>query len=65
MLIITRKPGQQILMDNGRIQLKITKINGNNTSIGIIAPLDMDISREEVFSQSLAQEKLASLNRGA
>lgn len=65
MLVLTRKAGQQILMDKGRIQMKVIKVEDDIISIGINAPLHIDIAREEVFSQSRAQEKCASLNRGA
>jgi carbon storage regulator len=64
MLVLTRKAGQQILMDKGRIQMKVIKIEDGIISIGIDAPLHIDIAREEVFSQILAQEKLAALSRG-
>ena len=65
MLVLTRKAGQQIFMDKGRIQMKVIKVVDDVISIGIEAPLHIDIAREEVFSQNLAQEKLASLTRGA
>lgn len=65
MLVLTRKAGQQIFMDKGRIQMKVIKVVDDVISIGIEAPLHIDIAREEVFSQNLAQEKLTSLTRGA
>lgn len=65
MLVLTRKAGQQIFMDKGRIQMKVIKVEDDVISIGIDAPLHIDIAREEVFSQNLAQEKLASLSRSA
>ncbi|HHG8507944.1 TPA: carbon storage regulator [Legionella pneumophila] len=65
MLVLTRKAGQQIFMDKGRIQMSVIKVEGGVISIGINAPLHIDIAREEVFSQNLAQEKLASLTRSA
>lgn len=64
MLVLTRKAGQQIFMDKGRIQMKVIKVEDGVISIGIDAPLHIDIAREEVFSQNLSQEKLASLTRG-
>lgn len=64
MLVLTRKAGQQILMDKGRIQMKVIKVEDGIISLGINAPLHIDIAREEVFSQNMAQEKLASLSRG-
>ncbi|HAU1765503.1 TPA: carbon storage regulator [Legionella pneumophila] len=63
MLVLTRKAGQQIFMDKGRIQMKVIKVEDDVISIGIDAPLHIDIAREEVFSQNMAQEKLASLVR--
>lgn len=63
MLVLTRMAGQQIFMDKGRIQMKVIKVEDDVISIGIDAPLHIDIAREEVFSQNLAQEKLASLTR--
>ena len=65
MLVLTRKAGQQIFIDKGRIQMKVLKVEEDVISIGINAPRHIDIAREEVFSQNGAQEKLASLNRGA
>lgn len=65
MLVLTRKAGQQIFMDKGRIQMKVIKVEDDVISIGIDAPLHIDIARAEVFSHNLAQEKLASLTRGA
>lgn len=64
MLVLTRKAGQQILMDKGRIQMKVIKVEDDIISIGIDAPLHIDIARQEVFSQTEAEEKLASLRRG-
>ncbi|HHG8504987.1 TPA: carbon storage regulator [Legionella pneumophila] len=65
MLVLTRKAGQQIFMDKGRIQMKVIKVEDDVISIGIDAPFHIDIAREEVFSQNLAQEKLDSLTRSA
>ncbi|MGL6030070.1 MAG: carbon storage regulator [Legionella sp.] len=64
MLVLTRRAGQQIFMDKGRIQMKVIKVEDDVISIGIEAPLHIDIAREEVFSQSQAQEKLDALSRG-
>ena len=49
MLVLTRKTGQQILMDKGRIQMKVIKVEDDVISIGIEAPLHIDIARQEVF----------------
>ena len=56
MLVLTRKIGQQVLIGNGVIQLKVLKIDGGNISIGFNAPDYIDIDREEVYLKKLAQE---------
>ena len=56
MLVLTRKIGQQVLIGNGIIQMKVLKIDGGNISLGFNAPEDIDIDREEVYLRKLAQE---------
>ena len=56
MLVLTRKIGQQVLIGNGVIQMKVLKIDGGNISIGFNAPDYIDIDREEVYFRKLAQE---------
>ena len=51
MLVLTRKIGQQILIGNGEIQIKVLKVSGGNISIGIKAPNHIDIDREEIYLQ--------------
>ena len=56
MLVLTRKIGQQVLIDNGVIQMKILRIDGGNISLGFNAPDYIDIDREEVYFRKLAEE---------
>ena len=48
MLILTRKPGEQIRI-NSNIVIKIVSTNENNVKIGIEAPADITILREELY----------------
>jgi carbon storage regulator len=48
MLILTRKIGQEIVID-GRIRVTITSINGERVRVGISAPSDVKVLREEVL----------------
>ncbi|HAT8326754.1 TPA: carbon storage regulator [Legionella pneumophila] len=57
MLVLTRKAGQQILMDKGRIQMKVLKVVDDIISIGIAAPEHIDIAREEVYLRNQAQRQ--------
>ena len=58
MLVVTRKIGQQILICDGSIQMKILKVNGGSISIGINAPKHIDIDREEVFLRKRATRSI-------
>lgn len=52
MLILTRKPNETIVIDNDK-QIKVTvlSVNGNQVKIGIEAPRDVAVHREEVFQR--------------
>ena len=55
MLFLTRKEGQQVLIDKGTIQIKVIKVDRGKIKIGFIAPEHMDIDREETYLKKLAQ----------
>lgn len=61
MLILTRKPNQSILIgkDNS-IKITVLSVRGNQVQIGIDAPKEVAIHREEVFEK--IQAKLAEAN---
>ncbi len=64
MLVLTRRVGESIyifpsdeldqgasvgeLFENGPIQITLTRVNGNQARIGIVAPYTLTIAREEV-----------------
>ncbi len=48
MLILTRKLGESIIIDEN-IQISVIEINKNNIKIGVNAPKELTIYREEVF----------------
>ncbi len=58
MLVLTRREGQQVLIDKGTIQIKVLKVDGGKISIGFIAPENMDIDREEIYLKKLAQRTI-------
>jgi carbon storage regulator len=68
MLILSRKSSESIVID-GRIRVKIVRVEGEVVKIGIEAPLDVPVHRLEVYEeiqrnnqQALASQK-ASLPR--
>ncbi len=47
MLVLARKLGETLVI-NHEIKITICKIQGNQVKLGIIAPKNVDINREEV-----------------
>jgi carbon storage regulator len=50
MLILSRKSGESIIID-GRIQVKIVRVEGETVKIGIEAPSDVPVHRREVYEE--------------
>lgn len=50
MLILTRKSDESIMIGNN-IKIKVLKVQGNQVHIGIEAPKEFSIYREEIFEQ--------------
>ena len=65
MLILSRKLNESIVID-GRIVVKIMRVDGEVVKIGIEAPKDVPVHRQEVYTeiQKSNQEALAT-NRAA
>ncbi len=49
MLILTRKVGQTITINEGQIKVKILGYDRGQISIGIEAPREINIAREEIY----------------
>jgi carbon storage regulator len=48
MLILSRKPGESIVID-GRIVVKIMRLDGEIVKLGIEAPTEIPVHRQEVY----------------
>ena len=55
MLVLTRRAGESIMID-GRIELKVLRIKGNQVHIGIEAPRETGIHRKEVWLRLQGEE---------
>ena len=60
MLALTRKKNEAIIID-GNIEVKVLEIVGDKVKLGISAPKEIDIYREEVYLQVLESNKSASV----
>lgn len=53
MLILTRRAGEQVVIDKGQIQVKVLYERNGIVALGIHAPPHVDIDRQEIFLQKL------------
>lgn len=51
MLVLTRKLGEEIYINQGEIKIMVVQIKGNQVRLGIKAPKDTNINRKEVAEQ--------------
>lgn len=47
MLVLTRKPGEAVVVGSG-VRLKVLRVHGGSVRIGIEAPDDVPVVREEL-----------------
>ena len=50
MLILSRKSGETVVID-GRIRVKIIRVEGDVVKIGIEAPADISVHRQEIYDE--------------
>ena len=56
MLVLTRKLGESIAIDD-HIKIRVVQIKGKQVRIGVEAPMDTKIHREEVYQAIQDQNK--------
>jgi carbon storage regulator len=65
MLILSRKPGESIVID-GRITVKVVRCDGDVVKIGIEAPADVPVHRQEVYEEiQRSNQQALTRQRGA
>jgi carbon storage regulator len=50
MLVLTRKPGQSIMIGDG-VEVQVLSVAGEKARLGITAPRDVSIFRNEVYDR--------------
>jgi carbon storage regulator len=63
MLIITRRPGEKILLGDDVI-VEVIEVSGSSVRIGIDAPRSIPVYREEIW-RSVKEENAAAARTGA
>lgn len=56
MLILTRSKGQAIMIGD-EVTITVLGVNGNQVKIGINAPKNVPVHREEIFEKIKAERK--------
>ena len=59
MLVLTRRPGESIVVGEN-IVVTVIEIKGGQVRIGIDAPREVDVYREEIYEQ-VRQENLSAI----
>jgi len=59
MLVLTRKAGESIAIGD-QIMIKVLEVKGANIRVGIEAPADFRIYREEIYVKVKEQNRLAA-----
>ena len=63
MLILSRKLGESIVID-GRITVKIVRVDGDVVKIGIEAPTSVPVHRQEVYEEIQRNNQQAAVKPG-
>lgn len=58
MLVLSRRPGESIVIGN-QVVVTVVEVRGDQIRIGIDAPRDVQVHREEVFRELQSQNALA------
>jgi carbon storage regulator len=64
MLALSRKKNEAIIVNNN-IELTVLEIRGDQVKLGIAAPKEIPIYRQEVYAQIQAENKKATETAGA
>lgn len=51
MLILSRRTGESLVIDDRKITITVLSVKGNQVRIGIDAPKNVSIYREEIFKR--------------
>jgi carbon storage regulator len=59
MLVLTRKPGQSIMIGDG-VEVQVLSVAGEKVRLGITAPRDVSIFRNEVYERIESENQRSS-----
>ena len=63
MLVLTRKPGQSIMIGDG-VEVQVLSVAGEKVRLGITAPEDVSIFRNEVYDRIESETEVGLEDEG-
>jgi len=57
MLILTRLPGEKIIINDGAIEIVVISKRGSEVGLGIVADSTVSVDREEVYYRKIRQKQ--------
>ncbi len=63
MLVLSRLPGEKLVIDGGRIIVTVVQIDRNKVKIGVEAPKDVTVDREEVHRERIKDASYKPTNQ--
>jgi carbon storage regulator len=60
MLVLTRKEGEAVVID-GDIRIRVLEVKGGQVKLGIDAPLNITVHRDEIYQRILEENKRAAM----
>ena len=64
MHVLTRRVGEEIVIDNGQIQIKILYVRDGNVAVGILTPAQIDVDLKEIFLKKRSVKELYTSSPG-
>ena len=58
MLILTRKPGETIIIDDN-VKICVLGVEGRQVRLGIDAPIEISVHREEIYNKIQAEKNMS------
>lgn len=55
MLVLSRKRDEDLVLDGGRIIIKVIEIRGDKVRLGVEAPREIVVDRREIHERKLAE----------
>ena len=58
MLILSRRFGESIIIGDNEVRITIIGIHGRQVKMGILAPPEISVHREEIYERILAEREI-------